>query len=157
MVGALVAYGLARPGAIPAVAAGRAALEETQALKENVVQARVELAALKLSIDSAYRNTGAQLGLTALDAVDALADPAELGARVAVGGIDAELQRRQLDPRLHHVLLERLGFLERRSPRDGGDRTGPCKAVGHQRAHHRAERRRQRERSRQHRKSADIR
>jgi hypothetical protein len=62
MVGALVAYGLARPGAIPAVAVGRAALEETQALKENVVQARVELAALKLSIDSANRNTGAQLG-----------------------------------------------------------------------------------------------
>src|SRR5262249_43092185 len=48
---------------------------------------------------------GRRLGLTALDAVDALADPAELGARVAVGGIDAELQRRQLDPRLHHVLF----------------------------------------------------
>src|SRR5215470_1929803 len=62
MVGALVAYGLARPGAIPAVAAGRTALEEIQTLKENVVQARVELAALKLSIDSANRNTGAQLG-----------------------------------------------------------------------------------------------
>src|SRR5215475_13251621 len=61
MVGALVAYGLARPGAIPAVAAGRTALEEIQTLKENVVQARVELAALKLSIDSASRNTGAQL------------------------------------------------------------------------------------------------
>ena len=60
MVGALVAYGLARPGAIPAIA-GRTALEETQALKENVVQARVELAALKLSIDSANRNAGAQL------------------------------------------------------------------------------------------------
>ncbi|HET9246524.1 MAG TPA: hypothetical protein VFO15_12035 [Xanthobacteraceae bacterium] len=61
MVGALVAYGLARPGAIPAVAAGRTALEEIQTLKENVVQARVELAALKLSIDSASRNSGAQL------------------------------------------------------------------------------------------------
>ena len=61
MVGAQVAYGLARPGAIPAVAAGRTALEEIQALKENVVQARVELAALKLSIDSANRNTAAQL------------------------------------------------------------------------------------------------
>jgi hypothetical protein len=61
MVGALVAYGLAPPGAIPAVAAGRTALEEIQTLKENVVQARVELAALKLSIDSASRNTGAQL------------------------------------------------------------------------------------------------
>ena len=61
MVGALVAYGLARPGAIPAVAVGRTALEEIQTLKENVVQARVELAALKLSIDSASRNSGAQL------------------------------------------------------------------------------------------------
>jgi hypothetical protein len=61
MVGALVAYGLARPGAIPAVAAGRTALEEIQTLKENVLQARVELAALKLSIDSASRNSGAQL------------------------------------------------------------------------------------------------
>ena len=61
MVGALVAYGLARPGAIPAVAAGRTALEEIQTLKENVVQAQVELAALKLSTDSANRNVGAQL------------------------------------------------------------------------------------------------
>src|SRR5262245_20952971 len=60
MVGALIAYGLARPAAIPA-AAGRTALEDIQSLKENVVQARVELAALKLSIDSANRNTGAQL------------------------------------------------------------------------------------------------
>jgi hypothetical protein len=41
---------------------GRTALEEIQTLKENVVQARVELAALKLSIDSANRNAGAQLG-----------------------------------------------------------------------------------------------
>jgi len=61
MVGALIAYGLARPAAIPAIAAGRTALEDIQVLKENVVQARVELAALKLSIDSANRNTGAQL------------------------------------------------------------------------------------------------
>ena len=61
MVGALAAYGLARPATIPAVAAGRTALEDIQALKENVVQARVELAALKLSIDSANRNTAAQL------------------------------------------------------------------------------------------------
>ena len=61
MVGALIAYGLARPAALPAIAAGRTALEDIQVLKENVVQARVELAALKLSIDSANRNTGAQL------------------------------------------------------------------------------------------------
>ena len=61
MVGALIAYGLARPAANPAIAAGRTALEDIQVLKENVVQARVELAALKLSIDSANRNAGAQL------------------------------------------------------------------------------------------------
>ena len=60
MIGALTAYGLARP-ANSAVAAGRTGLEEVQALKENVVQARVELAALKLSIDSANRNAAAQL------------------------------------------------------------------------------------------------
>ena len=61
MVGALAAYGLARPGAMPAAAAGRTSLEDIQLLKENMVQARVELAALKLSIDSANRNSAAQL------------------------------------------------------------------------------------------------
>ena len=60
MAGALAAYGLARPAPLPAVAAGRTNLDEIQALKENVVQARVELAALKVSIDSANRNANAQ-------------------------------------------------------------------------------------------------
>jgi hypothetical protein len=60
MAGALAAYGLARPGPLPVVAAGRTNLDEIQALKENVVQARVELAALKVSIDSANRNATAQ-------------------------------------------------------------------------------------------------
>ena len=60
MAGALAAYGLARPGPVPAVAAGRTNLDEIQALKENVVQARVDLAALKVSIDSANRNATAQ-------------------------------------------------------------------------------------------------
>jgi hypothetical protein len=60
MAGALAAYGLVRPSPLPAVAAGRTNLDEIQALKENVVQARVELAALKVSIDSANRNAGAQ-------------------------------------------------------------------------------------------------
>lgn len=59
MVGALAAYGLARPTAT-AAAAGRTGVEEVQALKENIVQARVELAALKLSMDSANRNAAAQ-------------------------------------------------------------------------------------------------
>jgi hypothetical protein len=39
---------------------GRTSLDEIQALKENVVQARVELAALKASIDAGNRNAGAQ-------------------------------------------------------------------------------------------------
>jgi hypothetical protein len=60
MAGALAAYGLARPAPLPTVAAGRTNLDEIQALKENVVQARVELAALKVSIDSANRNANAQ-------------------------------------------------------------------------------------------------
>ena len=60
MVGALTAYGLARPGAIPAIAAGRTSLDEMQALKENVVQARVELAALKVGLEAANRSSSAQ-------------------------------------------------------------------------------------------------
>jgi hypothetical protein len=60
MVGALAAYGLARP-AVTATAAGLTGMEEIQALKENVVQTRVELAALKLSIDSATRNVATQV------------------------------------------------------------------------------------------------
>jgi hypothetical protein len=59
MVGALVAYSLARPGH-PPVTAGRTDLDEIQALKENVVQARVDLAALKVSVESATRSANAQ-------------------------------------------------------------------------------------------------
>src|SRR3989442_15754366 len=44
MVGALAAYGLARPATIPAVAAGRTAPEDIQGLKENVGQSRGEIA-----------------------------------------------------------------------------------------------------------------
>jgi hypothetical protein len=59
MVGALAAYGLARPGATVAGMA-RTGGEDVQALKENIVQARVELAALKLTIESANRNAMTQ-------------------------------------------------------------------------------------------------
>ena len=59
MVGALAAYGLARPGATVA-GMGRMGVKDVQALKENIVQARVELAALKLSIESANRNAMTQ-------------------------------------------------------------------------------------------------
>jgi hypothetical protein len=54
MIGALTAYGTA-------VAADAVGVEDIQALKENVVQARLELAALKVSIDSASRSAAAQL------------------------------------------------------------------------------------------------
>jgi hypothetical protein len=60
MAGALGAYGLMRPAPAPVVAAGRTGLEEIQALKENVVQARVEIAALKVSIDAGNRGANAQ-------------------------------------------------------------------------------------------------
>jgi hypothetical protein len=55
MVGALAAYGLARPQPTRVITAGKFGAEEIQALKENVVQARVDLAALKVSVDAANR------------------------------------------------------------------------------------------------------
>jgi hypothetical protein len=60
-VGALVATSLARPGGAPVAVAGRTGIEEFHALKENVVQARVELAAIKAGIDASNRNASAQL------------------------------------------------------------------------------------------------
>ena len=60
MAGALAAYGLARPAAT-AEATGRTGVEDIQALKENVVQTRTELAALKSSIESTSRTVAAQL------------------------------------------------------------------------------------------------
>ena len=61
MIGALAASGLVQSGAAPAAAAGRPGLENTiQALKENVLQARVDLAALKVSIDAGNRSASAQ-------------------------------------------------------------------------------------------------
>jgi hypothetical protein len=60
MAGALGALGLTRQGPTPVMAMGRTSLDEIQALKENVVQARVELAALKASIDAGNRNASAQ-------------------------------------------------------------------------------------------------
>lgn len=61
MAGALAAYVLARPGPAPAAASARTDVDEIQALKENVVQARVDLAALKVSIESSGRSASAQL------------------------------------------------------------------------------------------------
>ena len=60
MIGALAGYGVARPAATAAVAGGTG-MEDIQALKENVVQARTDLAALKLSMESSSRNVAAQI------------------------------------------------------------------------------------------------
>jgi hypothetical protein len=60
MIGALATSSLLRSGPAPAMAAGRSGLEEFQALKEQVVLARVELAALKVSVDASNRGANAQ-------------------------------------------------------------------------------------------------
>ena len=59
-MGALTAFSLARPQTTPVIAAGKISSEEIQALKENVVQARVDLAALKASIDAGNRGAATQ-------------------------------------------------------------------------------------------------
>jgi hypothetical protein len=60
MLGALGAFALARPQPTSVIAAAKFPSEEIQALKENVVQARVELAALKVSIDAGNRGATTQ-------------------------------------------------------------------------------------------------
>jgi hypothetical protein len=60
MVGALAAYGFVRPAPTPVIA-GKFGSEEIHALKENVVQARVELAALKATVDASNRVATTQL------------------------------------------------------------------------------------------------
>ena len=62
MVGVLGAYALVRPQPTQLIAGGKLSTEEIQALKENVVQARVELAALKASFDAGNRIATTQLG-----------------------------------------------------------------------------------------------
>jgi hypothetical protein len=60
MIGALATTALS-PAAPPALALGAIDLEAMQTLKENIVQARVELAALKASVDAGNRNAATQL------------------------------------------------------------------------------------------------
>ena len=60
MVGALTAFSLARPQTAPVITAGKISSEEIQTLKENVVQARVDLAALKASVDAGNRGASTQ-------------------------------------------------------------------------------------------------
>jgi len=57
MLGAIVVTGLARPTPVAALKFG---VEDVNALKEQVVQARVELAALKSSLDAGHRSANQQ-------------------------------------------------------------------------------------------------
>jgi len=59
ILGAVATASLVRSGPVASIATGRTGLEEFQALKEQVVQARVDLAALKVSIDAGNRSTNA--------------------------------------------------------------------------------------------------
>jgi hypothetical protein len=61
MIGALAAFTVTRPQAVAVLGEGKLTPEEIQALKENVVQARVELAALKASLDAGNRGATTQL------------------------------------------------------------------------------------------------
>jgi hypothetical protein len=61
MIGALAAFSITRPQAVAVLGEGKLTPEEIQALKENVVQARVELAALKATLDAGNRGTATQL------------------------------------------------------------------------------------------------
>ena len=58
MIGAVVASGIARP--TPVASAPGIGIEDVNALKEQVVQARVELAALKSNIDAGHRSANQQ-------------------------------------------------------------------------------------------------
>ena len=59
ILGAVATASLGRSSPATGLATGRSALEEFQALKEQVVQARVDLAALKVSIDAGNRSANA--------------------------------------------------------------------------------------------------
>ena len=61
MIGVLAAFTITRPQAVAVLGEGKLTPEEIQALKENVVQARVELAALKASLDAGNRGATTQL------------------------------------------------------------------------------------------------
>jgi len=60
MIGALIATGIARPTPVASLAGPKLGIEEVNGLKEQIVQARVELAALKANIDAGHRTAGQQ-------------------------------------------------------------------------------------------------
>ncbi len=60
MLGAVIAVGIAKSTPVASLAPPKFGLEELNALKEQVVQARVELAALKTNIDAGHRSASQQ-------------------------------------------------------------------------------------------------
>ena len=84
------------------------------------------------------------LARIALNAFDALGDLGQLRGGAPIAGIKAGFERRQLDPRLHHVLLERLDLFGRQfALTQHGHCLRPCDGKGCKRADHAAQRRRQ--------------
>jgi hypothetical protein len=106
MVGALGAASFMNSAPATVAVHGKTGLEEIHALKENVVQARAEIAALKVAIDSGTRNASAQF--------------TRIGERVE------RVERLQAEPvsRLNKAVetLERLHRAE--TTGKGGDVTG---------------------------------
>jgi hypothetical protein len=60
MLGAVIAVGIAKSTPVASITQPKFGLEELNALKEQVVQARVELAALKTNIDAGHRSASQQ-------------------------------------------------------------------------------------------------
>lgn len=60
MLGAIIAVGIAKSTPVASITQPKFGLEELNALKEQVVQARVELAALKTNIDAGHRSASQQ-------------------------------------------------------------------------------------------------
>jgi hypothetical protein len=114
MIGALVATGIARPTPVASIAGPRVGIDDINALKEQVVQARVDLAALKANIDAGHRSANQQF--------------TKIGERVE------RLERVQAEPvaRLTKA-VESLDRWERRADANAKDITGsltPPQPVG---------------------------
>ncbi|MFL6799831.1 MAG: hypothetical protein ACJ8F3_20745 [Xanthobacteraceae bacterium] len=113
MLGVLGASGL-QHGAEPSNGATRPSAEEMTSLKENMLQARVELAALKVSIDAANRAASAQF--------------TRIGERIE------RVERTQAEPaaKLNKALetLDRLSRAETAPPREVTGSITPPQTVG---------------------------
>ena len=104
-----------------------------------------------LEVLHGFVQLGRGLGRIALHPLDALGELGELGCGAAVARIDAHLEGRELNARLHYILLERLDLLGRKLCRsDDGGWLWARQRKGAERSQHAAQRRGQGKASRQH-------